>query len=599
MRVAGDIRQTQLITTFGAGAIVDFVRDTVMIAGVDDWDTGKNADDLDERKLYSESLKTLTGANYFLSPKISNSTSWVKSRDIPAYTFPEYLYCPTCKRIITAKEAANANPKRPNKCCLNNEKTGKKCTGTLVASRFVIACENGHIEDFPYSWWIHGDESCSASRTPRISMYNIGNRSDIDSLWIKCDDCGKSRSMAGAFSENALGGENGYRCNSNHPHLKSKHTADSPECCQKLKTRLRSSSGIYYPITLSALKIPPWSREAVKIIEKNYEALVFMGDNAKAFLQSKANSSVSHDELIEAFEIVKRLKGETSQRNEMDIYNDEYKVLMRGDAGNHEGDYSAFTVDIPANFKQFFEQVTVVDKLTVIEALRGFTRLKPWGGDVTQIAPLSTYPKDWLPAVELRGEGVFICFNANALEKWKTDIGNRYEKMDAELQTSYLKNRKDRFSPEYVLLHTFAHLFIRQIANECGYSTASIKEKIYSTFTSPNDSAPKMHGVLIHLASSDSDGSLGGLISIVQNTDKFQLILENMLKKALWCSADPLCITSMEQGFSSLNYSACHDCVLLPETSCEYRNVLLDRVSVVGTVEHRELGFMGKLAEML
>ena len=143
------------------------------------------------------------------------------------------------------------------------------------------------------------------------------------------------------------------------------------------------------------------------------------------------------------------------------------------------------------------------------------------------------------------------------------------------------------------MLHTFSHLLIRQLANECGYSTASMKERIYSTFLSHSGKNEIMNGILIYTASSDCDGSLGGLISAAQNTDKLHDILENMLTKAAWCSGDPLCISSTEQGFDSLNYSACHDCVLLPETSCEFRNVLLDRVSIVGRPEEPQLGLMG------
>jgi hypothetical protein len=101
-----------------------------------------------------------------------------------------------------------------------------------------------------------------------------------------------------------------------------------------------------------------------------------------------------------------------------------------------------------------------------------------------------------------------------------------------------------------------------------------------------------MNGVLVYLTSSDSDGSLGGLISIAQNKNLLEKIMRKMIQKALWCSADPFCLNSNGQGFESLNYAACHDCTLLPETSCEFRNVLLDRVSIVGTPEERSLGFM-------
>lgn len=600
-RVVGDVRQTQLITTYGVGSVVDFVRDTVITAGIDDWDTGRNADNLDARKVFNENLQSLTGAKYFLEPKVGGGSGWVKTKDIPAFVFPEMLYCPKCKRLVTAKEAANANPKKPNKCCLSKQ-DGTPCNGTLVASRFVVVCENGHIEDFPYAWWIHGNSGCQSDRTPRFSMYNVGDRSDIDSLFVKCETCGKIRGMGGAFASAAFGGESGYLCSGNHPHLKGKKAINEPDCDKQLKTRLRSSTGVYFSATVSALLIPPWSSDAVKIVECAYDDLVLMNDNLRAGLAKRVTATVTLDQLLTAYDIVNARKGSALPRSEMNIYQDEYRILSQGKCADKDGDYSAFAADIPDGFERYFEQITVVDKLTVTEVLKGFTRLKPWSGDnedsgasKRQLAPLSTYPKEWLPAVQLRGEGIFIRFSENALEAWKKNVRNRYDKMEQQLGLSYLKSRADRLSPEYVLLHTFSHLFIRQLANECGYSAASMKEKIYSTFVMPSAGSEKMNGILIYLASSDCDGSLGGLISIAQNPNKFRTILENMLHKAAWCSGDPLCVTSTEQGFDSLNYSACHDCVLLPETSCEFRNVLLDRVSVVGTPEEPRLGFMHDL----
>jgi hypothetical protein len=598
IRIAGDVRQTQLITAYGVGSIIDFIKDTVIIAGVDDWDTGKNEEGVESRKLYSENLQSLTGAKYFLSPKVESGGGWIKSKDIPAFTFPEILYCPKCKRFVTAKEAANANPNLPNKCCLNDNKTGAKCSGTLVASRFVVACENGHIEDFPYSWWIHGNSGCSENKPPRISMYNVGDRSDIESLWVKCENCGKIKSMSNAFGENVFAGDDGYPCSGNHPHLKDRHRDNQPECAEKLKTRLRSSSGIYYPVTMSALQIPPWSRNAVKFIERKYDELIEMSD-VKRYLSHHIPHGVTLNQLLSAYELVKQRKGSSAPRSEQEIYQDEYKILVQGDLDvsdeDENDDYSAFSAEMPNRFESFFKQITIVDKLTVIEALKGFTRLKPWNGERDKLAPLSSRVKDWLPAVELSGEGIFIQFSEEAIENWKKDIGGRYSKMGHRLSESYLKkSREDRFSPVYVLLHTFAHLFIRQLANECGYSAASIKEKIYSTFATNDGDVFPMYGVLVYLASSDCDGSLGGLISIAENPERLSIILENMLRKSQWCSADPLCMTSTEQGYSSLNYSACHDCVLLPETSCESRNALLDRVAVVGTPEEPQLGLFGE-----
>ena len=588
LRIAGDVRQYQLISSFGIGSVVDFARDTLIIGGVDNWDRG---DDWEERKIHNDNLSALTGAKYFLMPKTeSGSSRFGKSHDVAAYVFPEILYCPICKKLIHYKEAVNVG--KPDRCFLSG-KDGKNCKGRLVASRFVVCCENGHIEDFPYSWWVHHGNSCKAN--PRMSMYNVGGRSDAESLYVKCEECGKQRSLEGAFAEHAFSGENGYRCSCNHPHLPNKKYPSETKCDKPLKTRLRSASGVYFSASYSALSIPPWSKQAVQIIESKYEELQYMLPNKiPNYLQSKTNSFISLEQLLEAYEIVKKHKETGSTRSEADVYFDEYQIMSKGDVQNQD-EYSAYTADIHEHFIKYFDAITIVDKLTVVQALRGFTRLKPWSGSEdnetgNRIVPLSAGKKDWLPAVKLNGEGIFFKFNEQTLRDWEKRIAGRFDVMKMSLENSFYRNANPRFSARYVLLHTFAHLFIRQVASECGYGESSLREKIYSTFEGSDN---VMNGILIYLASSDADGSLGGLISIAENPEKMQRLLENMLLRAQWCSADPLCISSTNQGFLSLNYAACHDCLLLPETSCEFRNVLLDRATIVGTPDDYSLGIFG------
>ena len=595
-RLAGDVRQNQLVSSFGIGSIVDFAKDTVVIGGVDSWDAPSNERrSWEDRKIYSENLQALTGAKYFLSPKTESGSRFNKSRDIPAYVFPEMLYCPKCKRFIHYKEAQNTQ--NPHQCFLSGP-DGKPCNGRLVAARFVVCCENGHMEDFPYSWWVHRGEACpSGKANPRMSMFNVGGRSDAESLFVKCEDCGKIRSLESAFSEQAFSGENGFPCTGNHPHLHGKKLHGEAACDKPLKTRLRSASGVYFSVSYSALSIPPWSKYAVQIIEREYDALQHMPpEGVRTYLRGKVNAFVSFEQLMDAFEIVKAHKGSGQVRSEKDIYFDEYKVLSKGELQS-EDEYSAVAAAIPAGFDAYFEGITVVDMLTVIQALKGFTRLKPWNGSGVgdgeperRIVPLSAYRKEWLPAVKLNGEGVFFRFKESTLQAWASRTQGRYDEMYHALQDSFYRGANPRFSPQYVALHTFAHLLIREISNACGYSASSLHEKIYSTFENSDDT---MCGVLIYLASSDADGSLGGLISIAEDTERLQHLLDNMLRKAQWCSADPLCASSQKQGYLSLNYAACHDCILLPETACEFRNVLLDRAAIVGLPEHTEVGLWG------
>jgi hypothetical protein len=591
---AGEVRQSQLISTFGIGSIVDFVHDTVMIAGVDNWDSAENWEEL---KLFNNNLQAITGAEYFLAPKTAANNLYRKSHDIESFIFPRKLYCPICKHIVDAGELGHQN--RKHNCFMPSKNNpGKQCGAHLVASRFIVVCPNGHIEDFPYSWWAHRGEGCGKSANPRIVMYNVDNRSDIDSLIIECEDCGAKRGMALALSPNAFAGEAGYRCRGKHPHLGIDYVS---ECGEIMTARLRTSSNVYFPAALSALTIPPWSRKAVRIMEAEYDELAdreqygekAVADYINRRVLPKTKNQMTFSDLMSAYELVKERKSSPKTLSEADVFAAEYDVLRGGETACDE--YAASVAQVPPGFEKIFESITVVDKLTVINALVGFTRINPWDGTLAgngRLAPLSREKKNWLPAVKLLGEGIFFRFNETALSAWELFAGDRYREMETQLSESFLKNRM--FSPKYVALHTFAHLLLRQLAEDCGYSASSIKEKIYSTFMDEPD-RPNMSGVLVYLAVSDAEGSLGGLIGIAADPNRMRSVLENMLHKAQWCSADPLCRNSTKQGFHSLNYAACHDCVLLPETSCEFRNTLLDRVAIVGMPENPRLGLMGEI----
>jgi hypothetical protein len=130
-------------------------------------------------------------------------------------------------------------------------------------------------------------------------------------------------------------------------------------------------------------------------------------------------------------------------------------------------------------------------------------------------------------------------------------------------------------SPRGMLLHTFAHLLSKEITKECGYQLSSLKERIYSS------SENNMHGVLIYTASSDSQGSLGGLIYQAQELSLLKEHIRSMLDNSYTCSQDPLCGLN-DPSLSNEPWGAsCHSCCHLPETSCEgFMNNFLDRYAV-------------------
>lgn len=580
--VVGKVRQSQAITTFGIGSMVDFVSQTAMINGLDDWDWCYD----NEYKINNLNLQNLLGVKYFVKPKISlKEKKWGKDNpDLPATIFPKTLYNPKCKKLSEAGKRDCALKNDAYKCYC------EKCRGKnqYFPSRFVLVCPKGHIEDFPYSWWVHegqGKKRCEDN--PQMKMYYTGNKTDMESLYVECSNCGAKRSMKTASARNVF---SKYKCTGNRPWLgdKEKCSAGDDEHMQML---IRNESSVYFPYTISALTIPPWSTKIAKEIQKtklDFEKVMgpITESDKPRLIDNLCKKMPNVDEEFIKELLEKLLDKENQQvQTTQTIMEDEYDAIIRQKREDQNGDFVSHAEDVPEEFNHIIDSVIAIDRLTVVTAMVGFTRLTaPTRYNDENMAPISKTKKDWYPGIEQHGEGVFIKFNQNILNSWVNKNAERYLEMGKKLEKSFFYN--DRFSPQYVFLHTFAHLFIRELSNLCGYSAAAIKERVYSTF---KGSKKEMAGVLVYTSTSDSDGSLGGLIEQAQKV-KIEIILKSMIERGKWCSSDPICYISKEQGFMSLNYAACFACTLLPETSCEFNNILLDRCSVCGMPGNEDLG---------
>lgn len=174
---------------------------------------------------------------------------------------------------------------------------------------------------------------------------------------------------------------------------------------------------------------------------------------------------------------------------------------------------------------------------------------------------------------------------------WEAQNATIYQPMLERLADNHV--RCDNASARYVLLHTLTYLLICAVTRFCGYQTSSLKERIYATY----DGGKPMAGILIYIASPDAEGSLGGLVAQA-TPDHMEEHFDALLQESEWCSGDPLCMTATgvnAQGLYGLNYAVCHQCALLPETSCAMRNLLLDRAAFIGRPEDGTVGFFEKI----
>ncbi|MDE7432970.1 MAG: DUF1998 domain-containing protein [Lachnospiraceae bacterium] len=240
------------------------------------------------------------------------------------------------------------------------------------------------------------------------------------------------------------------------------------------------------------------------------------------------------------------------------------------------------------------EKVVLVKKLREVRALIGFSRLQPVGAsDMGSSGFVNIKEEDtnWYPGYEVKGEGIFIQFNQDELNRWAQTpfVIHRREMIVDNYSASTMSDRINEFpDAEFVFLHTLSHLLLKQLSFECGYNIASLRERLY--YMPKSDDNGGMAGILLYTASGDSEGTLGGLVR-QGRSDCFPRIFKEAVDKARMCSNDPVCITNNGQGREALNLAACHACGLIPETSCEKFNILLDRALVVGTFEEPNNGF--------
>ncbi len=603
------IRRSQLISPWGIGAIVPFTNDqSLMIAGLDVW----RYHDKEEFLIKDERLMKRLGVNELRLPpdfKEKNSGTINYYLKIPAVKFPLWHYCPFCgsmKKLNYYTDKAWCDgidywKKGHARSCANN--SGKK-RKRLIPERFVVVCPEGHIEDFPVAEWVHygtgkdyNPDSCHIRRSTG------GTSASLTSVKYECS-CGASKSIAGAFMPGALE-KIGFKCNGSKPWLGIEKDKTS---CENTKFRVvqRGATNVWFPDIKSSIYIPAdddtISRRIKSVLDSIFDVIKssrINGELNRAVIDSIAEAKkVNADELYNA--AIRRLNNqenlpEANEDMDEDEYRfSEYKMLIKSSGGDnlefHSINYPIS--DYHPQIHDFFKSISLVPKLRETRAFVGFSRLEPDSSKSISDKKkmLSLKNVDWLPAIEVYGEGIFFEFNPERLKTWatRTSVKNQVSKLEHAFRNStFWRLSSGELRPEFILIHTFAHLIINQLSYECGYGSSSIRERIYCEKSSNN---LEMFGVLIYTASGDSEGSLGGLVRQGKQ-GRIEETIMNAIENARWCSSDPICISSGGQGPESCNLAACYNCALLPETCCEFGNRLLDRGLVIGTLDDKNTGY--------
>jgi hypothetical protein len=638
-QLAAEFRKSQGVVPFGVGATIDFENESLMSAGLDVWPSEKAAGTArlkileasqiaDGRLARRLSFELKRKIDYFLSPTEAPENRGFQTQQqlerafMPFVRFPNWYFCPRCRNLKRIPWNTQSSTNSAELKCSNLgrrvEGKGEPC-GTLRLSRrpnlspvrFVAACENGHISDFPWSKWAHqnSDRHCDGGEDGSLYLYSTPS-AGLAGVVVGCVKCKSSRSMAGAFQKDILGRIMGT-CPGERPWLGPQGVE---QCVNRIpQTIQRGASNAYFAKVVSSILIPPYSAQIQQVLDRpdiwaEIESLPTVDGSFEPFLRQKAkNHGLDPDAFVRAVRERRTtmhqspgIESETLQSEERYRF-DEYKAyggprppkLERHDFDTAEVPLAKY----PAWFSRLFEKVVLVKKLRETRVLTGFSRLVPVEALDGAPASLSLHPKRWLPGFSVRGEGIFLQFNGSALSKWAAllDVENRVSLLQDRLNKLHTDRNIQRrhISPELVLIHTFSHLIIRQLAFECGYDSSSIRERIYAS----NATEMPMAGLLLYTASGDSEGTLGGLVrqGEPRNLDG---TVKAAIANASICSSDPLCIESQGQGTFSLNLAACHTCGLLPETSCEEGNLLLDRVLAIGTPNSAGIGYFGAVLDV-
>jgi len=606
-RPHGKLRRSQIITTFGPGAMLDLPRYSVLVAGLDTWRYAVDAEEVREPRLV-EKLKLILGVDHLQlrppPPDIDDPA--LPKTGIGAWQFPEWFITEVIpvpgqppnerSRMLVHRKQLQGKSRFEYK---DGPKTRKL---SVVPIRFVCACSNGHIDELPWRFFAHnGASECKR----QLWLDEIGTSADLSELFVRCE-CGAvpRRCMSDAATKDmhALG-----RCRGRQPWLGS--MVYDANCVggngQPVFNRLlvRTASNSYFPQLLSVISLPERDDDLIEAVGHLWtflqhvttvevlETLRTVMPPVKAGLEGHSNDRVV-DEIKRRKEGVQ--SGKTVKQAEFDTLS-----AAKAESGEEKLDKTFYARALPeARWRDLIkhpwmkdiDRIVLVHRLREVVALAGFTRFEAASPDTSgeldinvRRAPLAL-EISWLPAIENKGEGIFLQFNKDAVDAW-------YAKPQVQAREKSLQDGFDAWVKEhpgskrmfpgirFLMLHSFSHMLITSVSLECGYPASSIRERVYAL---PDGG----YGVLLFTGTSDAEGTLGGLVEVGR---KIHHHIRSALRIGELCSNDPVCAEHEpkdEHERRFLHGAACHGCLLIAETSCEQHNDFLDRSLVVATVEN-------------
>lgn len=464
-----------------------------------------------------------------------------------------------------------------------------------------MACINGHMDEVSWSYAVHLKKGGKCEQR----YFNWDSHgSSLADITISCPNCGASTSMEEIYNIDFL-------CSARLPEteLPLNKTDGQPsitraernlgKCDKIMKTLQRQSSALRVADTITFLTIPEYDRSISNVLQRAVvssaiEALIVTARSDEDFLaaldrlthiSTEAKETIkdyvnknSKSDLINYFN-----KLNAQDKKFMDFIYEEFESLASG-APRCTDNFSILE-PIPVKSYTFQFKVYPIDRLRTVTAQIGYTRTPYTEGNNKTTTDSSNRQissqiemggMSWYPGFEGKGEGLFITleddFNETPFNKdnsWEIESDNN---SGITFGNQYWENVPARHI--FVWYHSISHALIRALSQYGGYSSSSLRERVYV------DRDFKKGGILIYTTSPSDDGSMGGLIGIA-NKIQLEEIFEQAITNLRFCSNDPLCFET-KKVTNKVNGAACYSCLFTSETSCEHRNMCLDRHIVIG-----------------
>lgn len=603
-----NIRASQFILTYGPGAILEGQRGPRIIPDADIglfiqgsqfnvWDYR-----IDDDRM---SKGLLDDANIFRLPSNAEvgrpSTEYIYKTK----SFPSWKLCLNQANHPNQSYMLYTGTSCP--ICLDNIRSSQQ-----EAIRFVRACPNGHLDDVPWELIIHKGTDCTLANVGNIpaplrrpgSFLWHRRGGTLSSIEIECPRCGRHENFGNAYYRS-------WTCSGRFPEREGlTSTPNRPyNCNRRSKIIQRQAANLRIPEIRTLLSIK-------QVLTKRHELLQHPAiksqivtnfpnslNNFENTLRSLLNANLVTQNSVD--EILLGVQWDDLKKILNDVLNpvptsyhglimDEFKELNVASINGapplrSPRPHSNIIFEINPNFIRNITtpngttiRITPVQKLRTVTVQVGYrrelsdTENDPLPSRLVDVSFEDNASRTWYPGVQFLGEGLFIKLDDEKIlqnisgkhsKKWLSAFGNAANYPDYVFRDAL--NSKDELHPGFVWLHTLAHLIVRAIGEEAGYSSASIRERIYFEITDKGTKG----GILLYATQPGSEGTMGGLIAMAPN---FENILEKVYEQLETCSGDPLCKEN-EMKDNSYIGASCYGCTMNSETSCEHRNMWLDR----------------------